>query len=233
MISPISLAVSLGLTSVVLAQVRKLGSTVQGFDISHYQSHVDFQSAYNSGSRFVIIKATEGTATKDSKYYDHVTRAANVGFVHGAYHFARPGSSSGSTQATFFLANGGRWTADGMTLPGMLDIENNPSNPQCYGLSQADMVSWITDFVDTYSGTTGRFPMIYTTKNFWTTCTGNYKGFGHYCPLVLAKYATSPGTIPGDWPSYTIWQNSQSYLYGGDSDIFQGDEKALLDLASG
>lgn len=179
------------------------------------------------------MQATEGTATIDRKYYDHVTGATNAGFLHGAYHFARPGSSSGSTQATFFLANGGSWTADGMTLPGMLDIENNPSGPQCYGLSQSSMVSWITDFVDTYSGMTGRFPMIYTTNNFWTTCTGNFSKFAHYCPLVLAKYASSPGAVPGGWPSYTIWQNSQSYLYGGDSDIFNGDEAALLGLASG
>ncbi|KAF2278712.1 glycoside hydrolase [Westerdykella ornata] len=233
MVSPISLAASLGLTGVVLARVREFVSTVQGFDISHWQTSVDFQAAYNDGSRFVIIKATEGRATTDPKYYDYLNDAASVGFVHGAYHFARPGSSNGSTQATFFLANGGRWTADGMTLPGMLDIENNPSGPQCYGLSQSDMVSWIVDFVDTYSGDTDRFPMIYTTNNFWTTCTGNYSGFGHHCPLVLARYAASPGPVPGDWQSYTIWQNSNWYPYGEDSDIFNGDEAALLDLASG
>lgn len=31
-------------------------ATVQGFDISHYQANVNFQAAYNSGARFVIIK---------------------------------------------------------------------------------------------------------------------------------------------------------------------------------
>lgn len=29
---------------------------IQGFDISSYQPNVDFQGAYNSGARFVIIK---------------------------------------------------------------------------------------------------------------------------------------------------------------------------------
>lgn len=29
---------------------------IQGFDISHYQSSVDFAGAYSSGARFVIIK---------------------------------------------------------------------------------------------------------------------------------------------------------------------------------
>src|SRR5205809_3007107 len=119
-----------------------------------------------------------------------------------------------------------------MTLPGMVDLENNPSGAQCYGLSQLDMVAWIVDFVDTYLGTTGRFPMIYTTNNWWKTCTGNYNGFADYCPLVLARYAASPGTVPGGWTSYTIWQNSDRYTYGGDSDRFNGDETALLALAS-
>ncbi|OAQ65551.1 N,O-diacetyl muramidase [Purpureocillium lilacinum] len=162
-------------------------STVQGFDISHYQTNVDFLAAYGSGARFVIVKATEGGTFIDPKFQGHTDDAVNAGFVHGAYHFARPSSSSGSQQADFFLANGGTWVADGMTLPGMLDLENNPSGSQCYGLSQSDMVNWIVDFVDTYSGSTGRFPMIYTTNNWWNTCTGDYSGFSGYSPLVLAR----------------------------------------------
>ena len=31
-------------------------TTVQGFDISHYQTNVDFVGAYEAGARFVIIK---------------------------------------------------------------------------------------------------------------------------------------------------------------------------------
>lgn len=41
--------------------------TVQGFDISHYQSSVDFTGAYNAGLRFVMIKATESTNYIDPK----------------------------------------------------------------------------------------------------------------------------------------------------------------------
>ncbi|KAJ6103818.1 glycoside hydrolase [Penicillium sp. IBT 16267x] len=206
-------------------------SIVQGFDVSHYQTAVDFQAAYTDGARFVIIKATEGITFTDSRYNQHTTGAINVGLIHGAYHFARPAASTGGDQANFFITNGGGWTADGMTLPGMLDLENNPSGPQCYGHSQSDMIDWITDFVDVYSGITGRFPMIYTTNNWWRTCTGDYNGFSRHCPLVLARYAASPGTIPGGWTSHTIWQNLDSYPYGGDSDIFNGNEADLLSLA--
>jgi len=38
------------------APLEKRDASVQGFDISNYQPSVDFQSAYNSGARFVIIK---------------------------------------------------------------------------------------------------------------------------------------------------------------------------------
>jgi hypothetical protein len=39
---------------------------------------------------------------------------------------------------------------DGITLPGMLDLEGYPNKPECYGLSQSAMVAWIRDFADTY-----------------------------------------------------------------------------------
>lgn len=115
----------------------------------------------------------------------------------------------------------------------MLDIEYNPNGATCYGLSAAKMVSWISDFVDTYHSSTGVYPLIYTTDDWWSTCTGNSDAFSSTCPLVLASYNSEPGTIPGEWPYQTIWQNSDKYAYGGDSDIFNGDESQLKKIASG
>ncbi|KAL8919743.1 MAG: hypothetical protein Q9208_006609 [Pyrenodesmia sp. 3 TL-2023] len=209
-------------------------ATVQGFDISHYQANVNYRGAYNSGARFVIIKATEGTTYIDPAFSTHYTGATSAGLIRGGYHFARPASSSGATQANFFLAHGGGWSGDGRTLPGMLDIEYNPSGATCYGLSQTAMVNWISAFVNTYHSKTTRWPMIYSTNDWWTTCTGNSAAFHTTCPLVLARYSTAgPGTIPGGWPYQTIWQNSDSYAYGGDSDIFNGGLAGLQKLATG
>ncbi|KAH8703118.1 glycoside hydrolase family 25 protein [Talaromyces proteolyticus] len=222
--------------SVIAASSALLGvasASVQGFDISNYQGNIDWSGAYNSGARFVIIKATEGTDYIDSGFNSHYTGATNAGFIRGGYHFAHPDSSSGADQANYFLAHGGGWSADGITLPGMLDIEYAPSGNECYGLSASDMVSWITDFVNTYESATGRYPMIYSTNDWWSTCTGNSDAFSSNSPLVLADYNSSPGTIPGGWPYQTIWQNSDSYAYGGDSDVFNGDETALKKIASG
>lgn len=115
----------------------------------------------------------------------------------------------------------------------MLDIEYNPNGATCYGLSESAMVSWISDFVDTYHSSEGVYPLIYTTDDWWTTCTGNSEAFSSTCPLVLARYASSVGTIPGGWGYQTIWQNADSYTYGGDSDIFNGDLTQLKAIASG
>ncbi|KAF3395494.1 N,O-diacetylmuramidase [Talaromyces pinophilus] len=207
-------------------------ATVQGFDISHYQSSLDFAAAYSSGARFVIIKASEGITVQDALYSQHVAGAKAAGLIYGAYHFARPGSSTGTAEASYFLENGGSWTSGGSNLPGMLDLENNPSGTQCYGLSTSDMITWIGEFVNTYQSSTGRYPMIYTTYNWWTACTSNTTQFSQ-CPLVLARYNTAPGSVPGGWTSQMIWQNSDDYIYGGDSDIFNGAQSALVALASG
>ncbi len=86
------------------------------------------------------MQATEGTTYIDPRFSSHYTGATSAGLIRGGYHFAHPDSSSGATQATFFLAHGGGWSNDGKTLPGMLDIEYNPNGATCYGLSTSAMV---------------------------------------------------------------------------------------------
>jgi GH25 family lysozyme M1 (1,4-beta-N-acetylmuramidase) len=56
--------------------------------------------------------------------------------VRGAYHFGLPDRASGAAQAEFFVANGGRWTNDGKTLPPVLDIEYNPYSTAVMALSE-------------------------------------------------------------------------------------------------
>ena len=61
-----------------------------------------------------------------TSWWSHCVGSPQVGMVRGAYHFANPSTSSGADQARYFVQNGGAWTADGQTLPGLLDIEFNP-----------------------------------------------------------------------------------------------------------
>jgi GH25 family lysozyme M1 (1,4-beta-N-acetylmuramidase) len=115
----------------------------------------------------------------------------------------------------------------------MLDMEYNPSGATCYGLSAASMVAWIHDFVNTYHSKTGVYPMIYTSTSWWNQCTGSSAAFASTCPLVLARYASAPGTMPAGWPYQTIWQNNDAYAYGGDSDVFNGSLDQLKKIALG
>jgi GH25 family lysozyme M1 (1,4-beta-N-acetylmuramidase) len=95
------------------------------------------------------------------------------------------------------------------------------------------MVDWIEDFVTTYESTAGRWPLIYTTLDWWTTCTGNSAAFGDRCPLWIARYADAVGDIPAGWETHTIWQYNSEYPQGGDSNTFNGDEAGLTKLATG
>ena len=59
----------------------------------------------------------------DPEFSNNYVAATNAGIIRGGYHFAHPDESSGATQANYFLAHGGGWSSDGITLPGALDIE--------------------------------------------------------------------------------------------------------------
>ncbi|KAJ3934313.1 MAG: glycoside hydrolase family 25 protein [Lentinula lateritia] len=217
--------------------IRKLQerqiSGPMGIDVSHFQGTIDWTSVAANGISFVFIKATEGTTFLDPDFSDNYIGATDAGLIRGGYHFAHPDISSGATQATYFLAHGGGWSADGITLPGMLDIEYNPSGDECYDLSTSAMVSWIQDFSNTYESQTGRFPIIYTTTDWWTTCTGNSALFANDNPLFIAHYASSIGTIPAGWSFATFWQYSDSGANPGDQDVFNGSAAGLKLIAQG
>ena len=208
-------------------------SGVRGMDVSGWQGNVNWTAAWNNGARFAYVKATEGTGYTNPYFAQQYNGSYNVGMIRGAYHFARPNLSSGATQADYFVNHGGGWSRDGKTLPPMLDIEYNPYGSTCYGLSQSGMVNWLWSFVNRMRYRTGRYVTIYTTTNWWITCTGNYGGFGAYSPLFIARYASTPGTLPNGWGFYTFWQYSDSGIFPGDQDTFNGSYDRLIALANG
>ena len=180
---------------------------VLGIDVSSHQGTVSKSTWTSKNRKFAYVKATEGTTYRNPYFSSQYGGAAKAGLIRGAYHFASPSGKSGKTQARYFVKNGGDWTPDGKTLPGVLDIEYNPYGSTCYGLSKTKMVSWITDFVTEYKKLTTRDAVIYTTTDWWTQCTGNTKKFATTNPLWVARYGTrSPGTLPGGWRVATFWQ---------------------------
>ncbi|KAF8162506.1 glycoside hydrolase family 25 protein [Mycena galopus ATCC 62051] len=229
----------------------------QGIDVSHFQGTIDWTSIKADGVSFAYIKATEGTTFLDPDFSANYIGATTAGLIRGGYHFAHPDISSGATQATYFLAHGGMcsqshllpvshiqhtggWSADGITLPGALDIEYNPSGAECYGLSASAMVSWISDFSKTYHAAATRYPVIYTTTDWWTTCTGNSAAFAADSPLWIAEYSSTLGALPAGWRKAlsaifftTFWQYADSGPNPGDQDLFNGDAAGLEAIAKG
>ncbi|KXN69771.1 glycoside hydrolase family 25 protein, partial [Conidiobolus coronatus NRRL 28638] len=199
-----------------------------GIDVSNYQPNVNWSAVKANGIEFAYIKATESTNYKNPEFSNQYAGATNAGIIRGAYHFAQPSDSSGAAQANYFASNGGGWSADGITLPGALDLEAG-----CHGLSQAAMVNWIRDFSNTYHARTGRYPVIYTTTSWWQQCTGNNGSFGNNNPLWIASWSSSPGRLPAGWSFHTFWQYADKGPNPGDQDVFNGDKSGLQRLARG
>lgn len=204
----------------------------EGVDVSSHQGNVAWQAVWNSGVRWAYVKATEGTSYRNPYYAQQYNGSAGVGMVRGAYHFAIPNAASGAAQADYFVDNGGGWSLDGRTLPGVLDIEWNPYGSACYGKSPSAMVAWIRDFLDRYKVRTGRHAVIYTARNWWNQCTGGHASLGAH-PLWVASYASSVGPLPAGWSSYTMWQYTDSGPLVGDHNRFNGALDSLVALANG
>ncbi|WP_406283779.1 GH25 family lysozyme [Streptomyces sp. NBC_00209] len=209
-----------------------LKANPEGVDVSSWQGGINWSSVRGAGIEFAWMKATEGLTYKDPTFSANYLNAYNAGVIRGAYHYARPDVSGGAAQADFFASNGGAWSRDNLTLPGVLDIEGT-----CYGYSQASMQQWILDFYNQYKARTGRDVVIYTSPSWWNTCTGGWSGMSARSPLWVANWTTGTPSIPAGFPYYTVWQYTSTGGVSGvsgnvDRDRFSGDRSRLLALAN-
>ncbi|WP_156754526.1 lysozyme [Actinokineospora pegani] len=207
-----------------------VAATVAGIDVASYQGNVDWAGHWAAGKRFAFVKATEGTGYKNPYFTQQYNGSYGVGMIRGTYHFALPDRSSGATQANYFVNNGGGWSGDGKTLPGVADLEYNPYGATCYGLSQASMAAWIRDFSNTYRSRTGRDPIFYTSTSWWSQCVGTAQQFANTNPLWVARYSSSVGALPYNWGVWTFWQHTSTPL---DQNYFNGAIDRLRVLATG
>jgi len=204
-----------------------------GLDVSSWQGNVNWSSVAGKGAKFAYVKATEGTYYTNPYFSQQYTGAYKAGIVHGAYHFATPDTSSGKSQADYFVAHGGGWSKDGKTFPGMLDLEWNPYGADCYGKSKSAMTAWILAFSNEYHAKTTRWPMIYTATSWWKECVGTTGNFSSTNPLVLACYCSSVGALPYAWSYATIWQWADSGTFPGDQDRFTAAYSRVIAMANG
>jgi GH25 family lysozyme M1 (1,4-beta-N-acetylmuramidase) len=223
---------------------RVSAAEVQGIDIASHQhpnnAAINWSQVAGAGFRFAGIKSTEGDYYQNPYYVGDRANASTAGLYTFAYHFAIPNVSGGAAQADYMLNQAG-YRQDGHTLPPALDVEANPYSDDdgtnaCYGLTQAQMVTWIRDFVNQVKRRTGTDAIIYTAASWWRDCTGGSSAFASY-PLWVASYAATPN-MPAGWSDYTLWQYTSTGPVSGiaspntDRNYVRGGEATLDELAT-
>jgi GH25 family lysozyme M1 (1,4-beta-N-acetylmuramidase) len=221
------------------AMAPPAGYPINGIDVSSHDHDngktVNWAAQRAAGDEFAYVKATEHTGYKNPFYSQDLQGAKAAGLYVGAYHFGRPDLGNPVGQANYFVDNM-QWSNDGRTLPPFLDMEW-PYNglPDCYGLSQSDMRSWISSFLTQVEGRIGRTPMIYTNVNWWNPCTGSSTAFARY-GLDISSCNSAPPSVPGWGTRWTFWQYDIDACGRGaahDSNVFNGSLTDLAALAGG
>ncbi len=162
-------------------------------DLSHNNGNVDFQKVWNSGTRAVIHKATQGTGFTDPKYISNRDAAKAQGLLWGAYHFGILGD--GKAEADHFLEVVRPQAGDLLVL----DFEHAAPNSHYMLLGEAD------DFVEEVVKSTGTYPGLYSGDYVKDLPAAKTDYILSKCWLWLAAYVSIP-VLPSEWPSWTLWQ---------------------------
>ncbi|RDW76815.1 putative secreted glycosyl hydrolase [Aspergillus mulundensis] len=238
---------SLGLSSLVSASIPasvQNETVTRGIDLFEIHLPVNWKTAVAQDVQFVFVKATEGITYHNPRFKSQVASARAVSasssnttrpILHGAIHFALAAHSTGAAQAEHFIAHGGNWTADGSTLPGVLEMEGNIPGKLCHGMSAPQITDWMMDFSNRYKGLTSRRPILFLSPSWWEKCAGGNETFAAEHPLWLANWADEMGGLPAGWEGAMFWQYSGSAGDGvsGEGDVFFGDGGELGRFARG
>lgn len=161
----------------------------------------------------------------DTTAADYSARSRDLGSKVGIYHFLTPQGIA--EQAALFL---GQWNKIKPDLAPAIDVEIDLGLSGYYvstrsggSISNATWQSHVKTFIDLIAAGTGRTPMIYTNKNYWSfVCTKNVLGqfvppsWTKDYPLWLGWYPDLPDNfsapttamIPAGWTSdqWAMWQ---------------------------
>jgi GH25 family lysozyme M1 (1,4-beta-N-acetylmuramidase) len=195
---------------------------VQGTDVSNLTTVTSWPEVEEAGMSFVGIMAYDGSSVSNPSYRSQVTGALDAGLYVMPYVVADPLKvATGTEQFTekawpVISAVSGANYKGGHYLPVVLDLESQPlvTSEACYGLTQAQMVTWIGQFVAAANKQTGLSTVVYSNPNWWQACTGNTKAFAAD-PLWIADYGVASPAVPPGWPGYTFWQSSDSAFVNG------------------
>lgn len=199
---------------------------VHGIDVSYYQGKIDWDKVaavdYNGVKiSFAFIKATEGITLVDSYFQRNWRETKKEGVIRGAYHYFKP-KKSGIWQARFFLQTVKMEAGD---LPAVVDIEESA------GLSKAELIPNIQDFLDEVERKTKAKPIIYTGYQFYRD---HLQGEFDDYPLWVAHFY-QPKLKFGKETAWRFWQHADNAKVEGikhkvDMNVFNGEEEDLSAL---
>jgi GH25 family lysozyme M1 (1,4-beta-N-acetylmuramidase) len=198
--------------------------TVEGTDVSNQTTGtINWPQAQAAGMSFVGIMAYDGASVPNPNYESQVTGALDAGLYVMPYVVADPLKvATGAEQFTekawpaISSITAAPYKKGGRYLPIVLDMESQPlvTTKACYGLTQSQMVTWISQFITAANKQTGLSTVVYSNPNWWQACTGNTTAFAGD-PLWIADYGVASPAIPPGWRGYTFWQSSDSASVNG------------------
>jgi GH25 family lysozyme M1 (1,4-beta-N-acetylmuramidase) len=237
--------VAISFPTSMLPTASAASTTLNGIDVSsaqHLSGTINWSDVAAAGYEFAAIKGTEGNYYINPYYATDAADAVAAGLYVSAYEFANPAESTGTVAAQYTAQNAGNYTVGGNYLPLMLDLEADPYTAtdglnECYGLTPAQMVTWISDFMTEAATLTGAAPFIYVSPDWWESCTGNSTAFSSDLLWIASYSASAPSPLPGGWSNWSFWQYTDSGSVPGingdvDLDYFNGSLATLNTLAN-
>lgn len=192
-----------------------------GFDVSEYQSSIDWEQTYHIDEAFelsfVFIRATAGQKKVDRRFAENWKAAQERQLIRGAYHYYRPNENS-IAQAAHFIKQVRLQKGD---LPPVLDIEKLPKN-QSIAQLKIGLRRWLEKVEAHYKVK----PIIYSGERYYTDFLK--KEFANY-PLWIANYNFWRKDLESDWE---FWQFTEKGTIAGingavDLNVFKGTTEQL------
>ena len=205
-------------TLLTVQQVAAAAATLQGIDVSSWQSPTVTQTAQ---ADFAIVKATQGLGYTSPYLYQQANGAINSGKKLGLYHYA--GGNSCISEADFFVRTIRPWLRRAVLV---LDWESYQN--VSWGNS-----NWSTCFVQRVQSTTGVTPMIYVQASaLWQVQGARNAGSGlwvaQYANMSPTGYQSSPwniGAYGEAMRQYTSNGRIPGYAGALDLNIFLGSRE--------
>ena len=223
-----------GLFQKVTGMNYRIGGSVYGIDVSHFQKDIDWNNlalycdkngnvygnlpsdkTFMQPVFFAYMKATEGATIKDDMFSVRMTEAERHGIIKGAYHFLHLGSTV-DAQLKNFLETA-TWTHG--DLPPALDVEVE-NEIKKYGVTT--LQSMIIEWLEKVEKRMGVRPVIYTRESIRNKYLNDSR-FKKY-QFWIARYSDK-GPDNFDWQ---IWQKTEKGQMSGhkgnvDINLFRGN----------